>query len=289
MATQATEIQMEKPACAACQSNEAQFLFSKPSDRGELFTLVRCRRCGLRFISPRPSEEAMKARYQSTYFTERTDRGYDNYFSEHTMKEITRVLELNLKDLRFFEFERSLPTPRRYLDIGCAAGYSVQYMHRRGWEAHGIDIAAECIRFGKTKLGLRLMEGDYLATDFPEPFHCISLWATIEHLHHPESVLRKAHRDLAAGGMLLLSTCRAGGFMYLHGKNWRYYNFPEHLYFFTFHQLARLLKHTGFAIRAHSFYGSGTGRPGTFLRKIADRAAKKFSLGDMMILAASKE
>ncbi len=279
---------MENPDCILCGSSEKKLLFSKFSDKRERFTLVKCRHCGLQFISPRPTEEGMKARYQSGYFTERTDRGYNNYFSEATMKEITRVLELNLRDLRFFEFEHSLPPPRRYLDIGCAAGYSVLFMRERGWDAYGIDVAADCIRFGKTNRGLNLLEGDFLAAEFPEPFHCITLWATIEHLHRPDLVLQKIHRDLYPGGMVFLSTCRAGGFMYLHGKNWRYYNFPEHLYFFSYRQIRRLLRNTGFAIQAHSFYGSGTGRAGTPLRALSDRAAKKLHLGDMMIIAAKK-
>lgn len=279
---------MENPDCILCRSGDKKILFSKTSDKGEHFTLVKCRHCGLRFIAPRPTEEGMKARYQSTYFTQRTDRGYNNYFSEATMKEITRVLELNLRDLRFFEFENTLPGERRCLDIGCAAGYSVFFMRNRGWDSYGIDIAAECIRFGKTNLGLKLIEGDYLATEFPAPFHCITLWATIEHLHLPDRVLKKVHRDLAPQGRLFLSTCRAGGFMYLHGRKWRYYNFPEHLYFFSYRQLKRILQQTGFTVQAHSFYGSGTGRPGTALRTLADRAAKKLHLGDMMIVAAEK-
>jgi 2-polyprenyl-3-methyl-5-hydroxy-6-metoxy-1,4-benzoquinol methylase len=289
MSSTALASQMEKPDCIVCGSREITSLFSKSSDRGELFTLCRCTNCGLRFISPRPTEEAMKARYQSTYFTKRTDRGYDNYFSEATMKEITRVLRLNLQDLNFFQFENAVSQPRRYLDIGCAAGYSVLFMKERGWDASGIDIAGKCINFGKHQLGLHLIEGNYLKTEFREQFHCISLWATIEHLHRPDLFLQKIHRDLFPGGLLVLSTCRAGGFMYLYGKNWRYYNFPEHLYYFTYRQLARLLMNTGFTIRARSFYGSGFGRPGSVIRKIADRAAKKLHLGDMMIVAASKE
>ncbi len=279
---------MESPNCILCGSGDKKNCFSKSSGKGEHFTLVKCRRCGLQYISPRPTEEGMIARYQSTYFTERTDRGYNNYFSESTMREITRVLKLNLRDLHFFDFESSLAQPRRYLDIGCAAGYSVLFMRERGWDAWGIDIAAECIRFGRTNLGLTLIEGDYLATEFSQPFHCITLWATIEHLHRPDMVLKKVHRDLAPQGRLFLSTCRAGGFMYLYGKQWRYYNFPEHLYFFSYRQLVRLLRKTGFTVRAHSFYGSGIGRPGTALRKIADIAAKRLLLGDMMIVAAGK-
>ncbi len=226
--------------------------------------------------------------YQGSYFTTRTDRGYDNYFSEDLMREITRVLLLNLEDLGFFEYENSLKGKRSSLDIGCAAGYSVRLMNERGWDSLGIDIAGECIRFGREQLGLRLMEGDYLATEFPAPFQLITLWATIEHLHRPDLVLQKAYADLAPGGMLYLSTCRAGGFMKLFGRNWRYYNFPEHLYYFSYRHMKRHLEQCGFSVTRRAFYGSGVGKAGSISRQAADWAAKHLQLGDMMIVAARK-
>lgn len=283
-----TTSHMENPPCILCGCTKNKFLFEKTSNTSESFRLVQCTACGLRFVSPRPIFEVLQLRYQSTYFTQRTDRGYDDYFSEKTMQEIMRVLELNLRDLHFFEFEKTCKSPRRYLDIGCAAGYSVLYMHNRGWDAWGIDIASQCISFGKNHLKLNLIEGDYLSTEFSKPFDCITLWATIEHLHRPDLFLQKIHRDLSPGGLLMISTCRVGGFMRLFGKNWRFYNFPEHLYFFTFPQLVRLLKNSSFTIYAHAFYGSGIGTPTSRIRKIADTLAKSLSLGDMMIVAAKK-
>ncbi len=279
---------LESPPCVLCGSERHRREFGKASARGEEFTLVRCAECGLRFVSPRPTAEEIGKYYGSSYFTSRTDRGYDNYFSDTIKNEVTRVLALNLADLGFFEYERSLPAPRRCLDIGCAAGYSVLYMKERGWLAGGIDIAGECVHHGRDALGLDLSEGDYLAARYDFPFHLITLWATIEHLHRPDLVVRKIRADLDPGGMAYISTCRAGGFMKFFGRNWRYYNFPEHLYYFTFHQLKRLLEREGFTVERRAFYGSGVGRAGSRLRKGSDWAAKRLQMGDMMILAARR-
>ncbi len=279
---------LESPDCVLCGVSRKRPLFSKPSGRGEHFTLVKCAGCGLKYLSPRPTEEALRSYYQSSYFTKRTDRGYDNYFSSEIRAEVTRVLELNLQDLGFFKYEASLAASRRYLDIGCATGYSVLYMKERGWESIGIDIAGPCIRYGRDNLGLDLIDGDYLTQNFDAPFQLISLWATLEHLHRPDQVVRKIHRDLAPGGRVYLSTCRAGGWMRLFGKNWRYYNFPEHLYYFNWRQLARLMEECGFTVERRAFYGSGVGKPGGPLRKLADRSAKALNLGDMVILSGIK-
>jgi SAM-dependent methyltransferase len=194
-----------------------------------------------------------------------------------------------MKDLGFFDFEKAQPVTRRYLDIGCAAGYSVLYMKQRGWSAAGIDIAGECIRHGKEALGLNLTMGDYLSVRYDSQFNLITLWATIEHLHRPDLIMRKIHEDLTPGGVVYISTCRVGGFMKLFGSRWRYYNFPEHLYYFTFRQIKKLLEKEGFIVERRAFYGSGMGKPGSALRKMADWAAKQLRLGDMMIIAARKK
>ncbi|HSV95765.1 MAG TPA: class I SAM-dependent methyltransferase [Spirochaetota bacterium] len=283
-------VPMEEAHCILCGPAKRRVVFTKSSADGEAFTLVRCAFCGLRFLSPRPTEKEIGQYYRSAYFTRRTDRGYDNYFAPGTRAQIERLFLLNLGDLGFSEHERSLRGARRALDIGCAAGYFVNMLAARGWNASGIDISESCVAFARDRLKLDVTRCDYLEKKYRDRFDLITLWATIEHLHRPDLFLQKIHRDLGDGGRLYLSTCRAGGasFMRLFGSSWRYYNFPEHLYFFSIGQMRRLLTVNGFRFVACSTYGSGFGRPGSPLRKAADFAAKRFNMGDMMVVAAEK-
>ncbi len=279
---------METVNCILCGSGKRKFLFEKESRFREPFMVNRCCRCGLEYVSPRPVPDEMARYYTEDYFTTRTERGYDNYFSVETAREIERVISLNLEDLDFFSFEKGL-AERLSLDIGSAAGYFVRYLHGRGWNSLGIDVSPECVTFGREK-GLDLVEGDYLEMKFERPFNLITLWATIEHLHHPERFLEKIHADLVPGGRLYISTCRAGGvnFKALHGKEWRYYNVPEHLFYFTKKNIFQLLEKKGFRITGYRTYGSGTGRPGTLVRRWADWLARNLFMGDMMLVAAER-
>lgn len=254
-----------------------------------MFTLVKCDECGLRYLSRVPDEDEIEKYYTNTYFYERTDRGYNNYFSQEVRNEVERVFRLNLKDLGFLDFEKTLGGKKNSLDIGCAAGYFVNYLKEAGWESMGVDISGDCVRFAVAN-ELDVKSGNYLKLDFPQKFNLITLWATIEHMHHPDLVLEKAYNDLKNGGMIYISTCRAGGinFMRLFGENWRYYNFPEHIYFFSYRNLKRLLNASGFRITGYKTYGSNLGKSGSFLRRVADVSAKKFYLGDMMIVSAKK-
>jgi 2-polyprenyl-3-methyl-5-hydroxy-6-metoxy-1,4-benzoquinol methylase len=281
---------LEKPQCILCGPTEERILFQKKSSAGEIFTLVRCTGCGLQYVSPRPSEEMMSRYYGESYFSQRTDRGYNNYFSPEIRKEIERVITLNLADLDFFAYEDRLRDNKKSLDIGCAAGYFVAYLESRGWDAEGIDISAECINFAQKELNLKTECNDYLKKEYPEKFHLITLWASIEHLHNPQSVIEKAFHDLHEDGYLYISTCRVGGLnaMKLFGKKWRYYNFPEHLYFFSHRTLSQLLACHGFAIERYITYGSGIGSTGSLIKRISDKTVKFFNAGDMMLISAKK-
>ncbi|MEW6527717.1 MAG: class I SAM-dependent methyltransferase [Spirochaetota bacterium] len=280
----------ETASCVLCNTYNFKPLFSKPFENGEEFTLVRCRHCGLEFVNPRPHYNEM-GKYYKEYFNQRTDRGYNNYFSESMHKEVLRLLTLNLKDLQFYDFEASLQGKKYALDIGCAAGYFVNYLTRRGWYAEGIDIAQDCIDYARNNLKANAYCGDFLSFQFNKQYHCITLWATIEHLHHPDKFIEKIHSLLLDDGMLYLSTCRSSMFSarVLYGRKWRYYNFPHHLYFFSYRTLAKLLQLKGFAVTRFVTYGSGIGKPKTLVRKLADTAVKRLYLGDMMLIAARKE
>ncbi len=281
---------MEYIDCLLCNEDHGKIVFSKASGDGEYFTLVKCLKCGLRYISPRPDKEQIHKYYESGYFLRRTDRGYNDYFSDKVRREIERVIALNLSDLDFFEYEKGLGGDKMSLDIGCAAGYFVRYLKNRNWISHGIDISEKCIDYAR-RSGLEVICGDYLETEFKKPFNLITLWASIEHLHYPDKFLEKIFNDLQEDGILYISTCRTGllSFMKIFGKKWRFYNFPEHLYFFSLKTIKELLDRKGFELVKYITYGSGVGRPGSLLRKCADHTAKKINAGDMMLISAIKK
>ncbi len=280
---------MEQVNCLICNKENENAFFTKKSGEMEEFTLVKCSFCDLEYINPRPTVVEIAKYYNNNYFNKRTDRGYNNYFSNEVRGEIERVMALNLADLGFFELEKSLKDSKRVLDIGSAAGYFVNYMQNRSWDSSGIDLSDDCVNFAKDN-GLNVINGDYLGTIYKDKFDLITLWASIEHLHYPDKFLEKIYDDLKEGGEIYISTCRQGGlnFQKLFGSKWRFYNFPEHLYFFSFKNIKKLLEVKGFEVVSYNTYGSGVGKGGSFLRKISDFFAKNFLMGDMMLVGAKK-
>ncbi|WP_411823110.1 class I SAM-dependent methyltransferase [Leptospira sp. 'Mane'] len=296
---------MEMISCNTCGSLKFRSLFSKESPLGESFQIVKCSDCSLVQVNPQPNLEEVIRYYSDSYFTQRTDRGYDNYYSDKVKSEISRVFQLNLQDLKFFEWENDYKNHSPYvtdgkvlrsLDIGCAAGYFVDYMRGRGYSSYGIEVADGPVKFARETLGLEVYQEDFLGWDkgFQNQFDTITLWATIEHLHKPKETLEKIFKHLKPGGCLVLSTCRYGVLAKILGPSWRYLNVPEHLYYYSLSGLLKVLKTIGFTSPVSLSYGSGfTSRAnaGIFYKlskKFADWFVKKTNQGDMLAILVKK-
>jgi SAM-dependent methyltransferase len=282
--------------CPSCQSEQLKPLFSKKSPDDKIFWLVECKECKLVTLSPQPDDLYLKSFYENHYFMNRTDRGYNNYYSPETRKQIESVWDKNLLDLKFDEFSKEFHHNRTSLDIGCAAGYYVQYMNQKGYKGMGIDIAPSPTEFARKDLHLNVITAEFLNWDknIEHKYSVISLWATIEHLTKPFETLEKIHQHLDPGGVLILSTCRWGVLSKFLKQSWRFCNVPEHIFYFSKSGLIREIESRGFKVQKQISYGSGfTTKPNAsilykFMKKIMDPLVKWTNQGDMIALIAKK-
>jgi len=289
--------------CDLCTSESFSKQFEKLSSRNEMFTVQKCTRCNLLQVNPQPDLETVKPYYTKEYFNKRTDRGYDNYFSSKLKNQLFRVYEMNLSDAGFFKYEKEIFHIRKmnhsvpsFLDVGCAAGYFVEYMKNRGWNASGIEISRDAADFGINELKLQIIVDDFFSSRELEEksFDFITLWASIEHMHSPMKVMKRLNQLLKPGGRLMISTCRYGILAKYRGRNWRYMNVPEHLYFYSMKNMKRLAKETGFQTLKSFSYGSGftakknAGFIYNILKNIMDPLVKITNQGDMMVFHLKK-
>ncbi|MBK6608147.1 MAG: class I SAM-dependent methyltransferase [Leptospiraceae bacterium] len=287
---------MKQIPCNSCGATFFKHLFQKKSSKDETFQIVKCQTCGLVQVNPQPSMEEVAKYYSDDYFTKRTDRGYDNYYSDKIRSEIERVFRLNLEDLDFFEWVKTLSKTKRTIDIGCAAGYFVNFMKSQGWEAEGIEIAEGPVRFAREVLQLPITKADFLNWDneVKKKFELITLWASIEHLHKPKETLEKIYSHLEPGGRMILSTCRYGILAWITGINWRYMNVPEHLYYYSLKGIIKECERIGFKKISSITYGSGmTARKNSSffyrtVKKFMDWFVKWTNQGDMMAIQFEK-
>jgi len=262
----------------------------------EGFSYVRCAKCGLVQMNPQPLEAEIRRRYD--------DRSGEEYLSYELANEesfLTLAL-LALKDARFDEIETELlansvgvasnlpAKPPRLLDIGCATGSLLAHLRERGWETTGVEVSGPQAEYGRRQRNLDvrnlpLEENRFLAASF----NVVLASHLMEHLNAPAALVAEVCRILAPGGRFFVTTPNISGFQArLFRGRWRSAIF-DHLYLFSAKTLSRLLEEKGFVIeRIRTWGGLAAGLAPAPVKRIFDRAAKRFGFGDVMILRARK-
>ena len=81
------------------------------------------------------------------------------------------------------------------------------------------------------------------------PFAVAVLLDVIEHLSEPTDMLSRIHRELAPGGLVVISTGDWGSLVSrAFGSHWRLMTPPQHLFFFSHKTLPLMLERLGFRV-----------------------------------------
>lgn len=143
------------------------------------------------------------------YYRRKADAAFwENHWREHVRPEHYTAAEKGHLDLFEDVFTRYLPRRGRILEAGCGTGRYVMALRARGYNAEGIDWAAETIQAVRTlHPDLPVRAGDLSCLDVPDgSYHGYISLGVVEHVRSgPEPLLREAFRVLAAGGTALIS------------------------------------------------------------------------------------
>jgi 2-polyprenyl-3-methyl-5-hydroxy-6-metoxy-1,4-benzoquinol methylase len=214
--------------------------------RKDGFDIARCSSCGLMFRANLPTEEELAQIYDASYFSSAVGdtggQGYDDYLGEDALHRETAHRRLE-------RLERYVP-PGRLLDVGAAAGFFLVEAGARGWDAQGIDIAAEMVDWGREHLGVALERRTLAALDAePGSIDAVTMWDYIEHALDPRADLAHAYELLRPGGVVALSTGDAASLVAkVSATRWHLLTPRHHNYFFTAASLRRLLGSLGFEV-----------------------------------------
>lgn len=200
-------------------------------------TVVECLDCGLRALNPMPTieelitinEETVHPFFNAALEDEETYRAY-----------FARKLD---------DLQRDQPSGR-LLDVGCGAGFFLDAARARGYDVQGVDLSPVPVAYARETLGLEVALGslyDYRAPS--DSFDVVTIFQTIEHDPDPAALSSELFRILAPGGLLMVTTPAADGFVArVMGSRWFGYRNVEHVSFFTRRSLRHALEQAGFAI-----------------------------------------
>ena len=212
------------------------------------FHVVECRRCGLLYVNPRPTEAEIGKFYPETYSWKETLEA--NLFLTKWVRRLEKGYRYHL--LRDEVSKVAKFTGRSFgkvLDIGCGTGDRLDVFSSKGFETYGIEIS-DSASYAKDYLKLNVMRGDLFSASFPDRFFdIVTLYNVLEHTHNPTRVCDEIHRILKDGGFLIIQVPNKDSLQYkIFKEKWAAFDVPRDLYYFGVEILRSLLEKAGFTV-----------------------------------------
>lgn len=268
-------VEIETVSCLLCGADnfETVIIASDPStDIGGHFRVVRCCRCELVFTNPRPTTQSIGQFYPDDY-QPHTSSKWNNGLLARLHRQLEKsvlakqygyptpapgIRTTCLSKLGQWRIRRNrqrqswIPfrEPGRLLDFGCGAGQFLREMREFGWSVQGIDITESVARQVEDRTGITVHVGTLPHADLKgESFDVVTMWNSLEHVHHPRETVRSARELLRPGGILVIGVPNfaSWGFQ-TFGQDWFCLDLPRHLTHFTPETLGELLRREDFEI-----------------------------------------
>lgn len=277
---------MEKISCNICGSWNHELILKDLKDinfgiEGQ-FNIVRCIRCDLAFLNPRPSENKIHKYYTDKYrdgqgilFQNPSNLSLSVRFRSIKRKLLSKIfLGLEHQENKFNMIRRSIAKilhlwPRisaeldetglsilpsfknraKVLEVGFGGGLWLQNARDYGWNVAGVELNKEIVKKAKT-LGYRVYSGKFTDIDFgDQKFELIYMNHVLEHTFSPKETLLKCNSLLTEKGWLYIRIPNFNSIAQIvFGPIHYQLDVPRHLFFFTESSIKKILSVTEFNI-----------------------------------------
>jgi SAM-dependent methyltransferase len=218
------------------------------------FGVLRCPQCGLRWLSPRPTQDAYLQVYSDAFYFGGGDGAVDEY------ADLALARRPYFRD-RLERMERTLSAgrPLRLLEIGAATGEFLVEARGRGHSVHGIEFSADARRTARDRHGLELLAPAQADDVGAGSLDAIHMNHVLEHLPDPLQSVRWCLERLRPGGLMVIEVPQQldndlDRVRRLVGMGGRHRAFDayslHHTFFFTPATARTLLELSGFSIEA---------------------------------------
>ncbi|MDH5506893.1 MAG: class I SAM-dependent methyltransferase [Anaerolineae bacterium] len=239
---------LESVPCNLCGADDfdvvypARYELAKPEEILETFRssgdeilldqLVRCKQCGLEYLTPRLREDVVIEGYSA---------GSDEMFiSQAAGRERTFTKALNL-------IENHYAGRGKLLDVGTAGGSFLAVAKRSGWEVAGCEPNRWLAEWGKENYDIDILAGTVFDMQLQDDtFDVVTLWDVLEHTADPEAVLVECRRVLKPGGLLVVNYPDINSLVArLMGRRWVFL-LSVHFYYFRVETIRKMLEKVGY-------------------------------------------
>jgi SAM-dependent methyltransferase len=270
---------MESVVCDLCHSDQSAIVTRQRDLLLEVtadeFMIVKCCRCGLVYLNPRPSKDRLGSYYPTVYYppVQAKSRpqlqqqakkasaqikrwvledyyGYPSTVSAGWSRIVRRILLWPGKTLRELKGRQPLPWrgEGKVLDVGCGTGGNLKTLQDQGWTPNGIEISDVAAAHARDLVTGDIHTGTLESAPFsPQSFDLILMSHSLEHLPSPVNALRRVHRLLKDDGLLVVSVPNVNSLeCKLFGRWWFQLDPPRHFYHFDKRSLSGLFTQGGF-------------------------------------------
>ena len=205
------------------------------------FQIWKCSQCKLLWV-PALDPSVLRGFYEREYFAGSQEYGYADYLAtESVQRSNARLILKRLSKHR-------APATGRLLDVGCAHGFLIDEACKSGLDAEGVDYSVEAANYAQRHLGRRVFVGGVHDARYPaNHFDVVTSIGSIEHFSNPIEVVEEVARICKPTGLFLITTIDTCLKLFRLKP-------PEHLFYFSRHNLRRLLRDKGFDVEFLSIY-----------------------------------
>jgi SAM-dependent methyltransferase len=253
-------------SCCVCGSAESSIIargreHEYRSTTDDLFTVVKCSKCDLVYLNPRPADTEISTIYPEEY------AAYVDDEAPRTGSLLARLKEQFVDKLGYpsrvrFALKYFAPHGEtlKMLDVGCGTGRVLslfrQY-HSGKTETVGLDSDEHATKLAAGK-GHQVIHGMFETASIPRAsFDFVYSSHVIEHVADPGAFLRKVQAILKPGGLFFCETPNIGSIdarLLSRLGIWGGFHFPRHWTFFTPESLRQLGESAGLKVLEVRYY-----------------------------------
>lgn len=240
----------EEIACTRCHTEQSQLLVALEDYLYKIpghFAMRRCQRCGLIFLSPRPTPESLAAYYPDSYAP------YRRAIQDEPHRLMRWMRRRNIRQRSRLVERFAARSPGRLLDLGASTGIFMDDMRSSGWQVVGIELNQRAAAYARERLGLEMICAELSQAQLPAShFDAITLWDVIEHTFDPAQILAEVWAQLAEGGIIALTIPSWESLdRRLFGRYWVGFDAPRHLHVFPRPVIEEMLREAGFTVETN--------------------------------------
>lgn len=238
----------------------------------KIFTLIKCKECGLITIENKPTQEEMSKYYENNYYAYSDSESIISKLKKTFLDMSTKLPFLSKRFLLNELYIKAKKEQSYIFDIGCGNGSALLRSKKLGFtKLFGTEIDKNnCEKL--LKKGIVIYQTyDFTTLDIKEKFDVIRMSHTLEHMYNPTQAISKSYELLNDQGILLVAVPNFNSFAArVFGKYFCGLQLPTHLYHFDKKVITKILKENNFRIE-NTFTNGFSGISYSFFTVLRDK------------------